>query len=323
MLRYLAYFIAIFCGLLTLILLFGPREPVEGPITFASAAVSDDPNVYLAEQEARFDDITPGVEKRVVWAGEPGARTARSIVYIHGFSATSEEIRPVTDLVADALDANIFYTRLEGHGRGSAAMEDGTVPGWINDYAEAMEIGQRIGDEVIVIATSTGGTVAVLGLFDDRIDVKPVGLAMLSPNFRVNNPAAGLLTLPLARYWVPTVAGAERSFEPSNEAHGTYWTTSYATVSLLPMAASTVAASSLPVEQATTPALFIFSREDQVVDPEATQRIVDAWGGPVDVVNPVMGPQDDPLSHVISGDIMSPGQTALTAEILIEWAESL
>lgn len=321
--RKLAYFIAFFCGAIVLLLLFGPREQVHGPITFDAAAVGADPTEYLARREARFDDITPGVEKRVVWAGAPGARTPISLVYLHGFSATSQEIQPVTDLVAEALGANIFYTRLTGHGRGFEGMDDGSVPAWVNDYAEAMAIGGRIGERVVVIGTSTGGTLGVIGLFEERVDVEPAGIALISPNFRVNNPAAGLLTLPLARYWVPTVAGAERSFEPRNDAHATYWTNAYNTTALLPMAASTVEASGQPVETTDVPALFVFSRADGVVDPDATQTIVERWGGPVEVINPVMGPGDDPLSHVIAGDIMSPGQTEATVAALVTWIEGL
>ncbi|MDD4273595.1 MAG: hypothetical protein PHG14_07705 [Desulfobacter postgatei] len=38
-------------------------------------------------------------------------------VYIHGFSATRKETAPLSDLVAKTLNANLFYTRLSGHGR--------------------------------------------------------------------------------------------------------------------------------------------------------------------------------------------------------------
>nr|WP_287339345.1 hypothetical protein [Mesorhizobium sp.] len=83
------------------------------------------------------------------------ARTPLSIVY----SASKGEVRPLPDEVADQLDANL-YTRLTGHGQGGAAMADGSVNAWINDYEEALAIGRAIGDKVIVIATSTGGSLA-------------------------------------------------------------------------------------------------------------------------------------------------------------------
>jgi len=45
----------------------------------------------------------------------------------------------------------------------------------------------------------------------------------------------------------------------------------------------------------------------------------DLWGGPVTVHNVTMGPGDDPSSHVISGDIMSPGQTETTIKGMLQW----
>ena len=102
--------------------IFGPREPASLQIDYRRIAIPDDVDAYLSTAEARFDDIVPGTHKRVSWFGIPGEKTPVAIVYIHGFSASSEELRPVPDLVAKALGANLYFTRLTGHGRGSAAM---------------------------------------------------------------------------------------------------------------------------------------------------------------------------------------------------------
>jgi len=321
--RIIAAIFIVFAVAITGLLLFGPREPVEGPITFAEANLGDDLDLYLSAREARLNDIIPGVEKRIVWAGAPGVRTTYSIVYLHGFSATSEEIRPVTDNVAEALGANLYYVRFAGHGRGSDGMLDGSVTAWVDDYAEAVAIGSRLGERVIVIGTSTGATVAALGMFDGRIEQEVAGAIFVSPNFKVANAASGLLTLPLARYWLPTVAGAERSFEPSNELHGQFWTTSYSTLALLPMAASVQAAGLLPFEQTDVPALFIFSDDDSVIDQSVTREVADAWGGPVEIYNPQMAAGDDPYNHVIAGDIQSPGQTVPVTDQMIRWIATM
>ena len=92
-------------------------------------------------------DIRPGLQKEIVWA-DPAtkAKTPLAIVYIHGFSASKGEVRPLPDKVAAALGANLFYTRLTGHGQDGAAMANGSVNAWINDYAEAIAIGRAIGD---------------------------------------------------------------------------------------------------------------------------------------------------------------------------------
>lgn len=303
--------------------LFVPREPVDTEITLDSERLGGDLDAYLATSEAQFDDITAGVEKRIIWAGSPGAQTPISIVYLHGFSATSEEIRPVPDKLAAQLGANLFYTRLKGHGRGGLAMAEPVAGDWMEDGAEALAIGRRIGKEVIVLSTSTGGTVAAVAATDPALMAQVKGIAMVSPNFRVRSPAAVILEWPLVRSWAALVAGAERSFAPENDAHGKYWTTVYPTTALIPMAALVKYARDLDYSEVTTPALFMFSDQDGVVSSETTRAISTKWGGPVQLAPRVMGEGDDPFHHVIAGDILSPGQTDDTVRVLKDWIEGL
>lgn len=315
--------------LLALIVIIGaiwflvPREPVDTEISFDASILGDDLDAYLATSEASFDDITEGVEKRIIWADEPGQSTPLSIIYLHGFSATSQEIRPVPDKLAAELGANLFYTRLAGHGRGGFAMAEPVAGDWIEDTAEALAIGRRIGDEVIVMATSTGGTVAAIAATDPALMERVKGIAMISPNFRVRSPAAVILEWPLVRSWAAIVAGAERSFAPINEDHGKYWTTIYPTTALIPMAAVVKYARDADYSEVTTPAMFMFSDEDGVVSSETTRAISTKWGGPVELAPRVMGEGDDPFHHVIAGDILSPGQTDETVQVLKAWVDGL
>ncbi|MEP3393641.1 MAG: alpha/beta hydrolase [Litoreibacter sp.] len=285
--------------------------------------LGDDLDAYLEAQEAPFDDITEGVEKRIIWAGEVGAKTPLAIVNIHGFSATSEEIRPVPDKLAEQLGANLFFTRITGHGRGSLAMAETVAGDWLEDTAEALAIGRRIGDEVLVISTSTGGTAIAIAASNPKLMKQVKGIVMVSPNFRVRSPFATLLEWPLARSWAALVAGAERSFDPENEGHAKYWTTLYPTTALIPMAALVKHARGVDYTQVTTPALFIFSDEDAVVSAETTRAISTKWGAPVQLAPRVMGEGDDPFNHVVAGDILSPGQTDETVVLIKDWAAGL
>ena len=81
--------------------------------------------------ESQIADIRPGLEKSIIWAGTPHHRTRYSLDYIHGFSASKEELRPVPDMIATSLGANIFYTRLTGHGRTADAMREASVSAWM------------------------------------------------------------------------------------------------------------------------------------------------------------------------------------------------
>lgn len=302
---------------------FAPRDTLDASLSFDSSVLPENLDDWLAQREAVFSDITPGTEKRILWAGDAGARTPLAVVYIHGFSATSQEVRPLPDLVAEGLGANLFFTRLAGHGRGGDAMATASPEDWMFDMAEALAIGARLGERVIVMGTSTGATLATVAAADPEAARSMAGVVLISPNYRLRAVAGAILDLPLARHWAPLVAGAERSFEAMNEGHARYWTTRYSTAALFPMATLMRHARGLAFDRITVPALFIQSPDDGVVDPAETARVAAAWGGPARSHAPVMGSGDDPYAHVIAGDILSPGQTAPMTALILDWARGL
>ncbi len=321
--KWLGRVLAVTALLVGLLIALGPYEPVPERVEFDAAVLADGVSPYLEGAEAQFDDIRTGVEKRVIWTGEPEQKSAISVVYIHGFSASSEEIRPVPDQVAAELGANLYFTRLSGHGRDGDAMAEPTVQDWLTDTAEALAIGRAIGDEVIVITTSTGGTFAALSAFDPVAMAQVKGLVFVSPNFGIANPLAPLLTFPAARYWIEAVGGAERSFEPQNEQHAAYWTTTYPTRAVLPMAAAVQKAAQMDYRDVEVAALFLFSPEDSVVRPDITEEVAGLWGGPMQKQFIQPGEGGDRYHHVIAGDIMSPNATAPTVAAILEWAKTL
>ena len=73
----------------------------------------------------------------------------------------------------------------------------------------------------------------------------------------------------------------------------------------------------------TVPALFYFSPDDKIVRPDRTATVAGRWGGPASVVTPVLGQADDPLAHIIAGDIVSPGQTASAVAAILAWVRAL
>ncbi|MCA8869111.1 MAG: alpha/beta fold hydrolase [Rhodobacteraceae bacterium] len=321
LLRIVRNLFLLFVVLVAAIWLFGPREPVDEAITFQDESLGDDLDAYLAAAEAEFGEIVPGTEKRIVWAGAVGQKTPLAVVYLHGWSASAEEIRPVPDRVAAALGANLYFTRLSGHGRTGEALATATAGDWINDVAEAMAIGRRLGQRVLVIGTSTGGTLAADLALRSGVNRDLAGVVLISPNFRVRDPAAILLTVPFARWFVPLLAGKTRSWHGLNQAHERYWTNSYPTVATLPMAALVRHTARLDFSRARVPALFLFTMQDPVVDHRLTRIVASQWGGEVKVVNP---PVDDAAqAHVIAGDIVSPKRTDLAVEVITDWAKGL
>lgn len=303
---------------IALLWLFGSRTPVDTRVTFDPHSLGADLDIYLAEREAAVSGIRPDLHKQIAWA-DPSrrSRTAIAIVYVHGFSASPGEVRPLPDLVASSLGANLFLTRLTGHGTTSEAMGTLTVNAMVNDLAEAIAIGERLGEKVVVIASSSGAALASWGLTRPEFDGRVAAAAFMSPNYGVLAFGSSLLTKPSARELARLFLGPTRSFEASNDLHRKLWTNAYPVEALLPMAEIVRLAVNAPVERIGTPALFLISPRDAVVDPRITRRVAGRWGAPHRLVE--IEEVEDPSSHVLAGNAMSPSTTRPIADLITEW----
>lgn len=276
---------------------------------------------HLAAAEAEVPKLRPGCAKRVVWAGEPATKTGVALFYIHGFSASPEELRPLPDLIVEGLGANVFYTRLTGHGQDGPAMAEATFDDWMRDVAEGIEIAQAIGDEIILMGCSTGCTLATLALAGG---VKARAVVHISPNFGLRSRIAQwLVDMPGSQHWGKYIAGRTRSFEAINEAHTAYWTTSYPTEAVHPMGEAVRAVRKADLQAVKTPALFAYNEADQVVHPKDIRNVMARWGGPTEEVIITPGPGDDESGHVMAGDVFSPSQTAPLARRISAWLAGL
>ncbi|MEZ5870342.1 MAG: alpha/beta fold hydrolase [Nitratireductor sp.] len=319
--RRLSIVVAI-CLIIMLSIALGPRPPIQNTITFDPASIGPDPDAYVRLSEGKISGITPGAEKEIVWA-DPAKRerTKLAFVYIHGFSATRRESSPLTEKVAQQFGANVFYTRLAGHGSSGDAMAKASMGDWVNDLAEAIAIGELIGERIVLIGVSTGGTLATWGIDNERMMAKVKAMVLISPNYELQGASLGLLNMPWGKYILPAVMGDTRSFEPSNEEHGKWWTTTYPSLAVFPMAALMQSVAGKSVKDTLVPALFILSPNDKVVKPGPTREKYAEWGGNkklLEVTN-----SDDPNQHVIAGDILSPSTTDELASQIGDWIRTL
>ncbi|MCY6380544.1 alpha/beta hydrolase [Hoeflea prorocentri] len=320
--RRLVYLILLLICAAAIIFYIGPRTAVSTQIRFDPAAIGDDVEAYLDRVEARYSDIREGLGKQIVWAyPNSRARTPVSLVYIHGFSASSGEIRPVMDIVARDLGANLYYTRLAGHGRSSDAMGEATVEAWVNDVAEAIAVGRELGEKVVLVGTSTGGTLISWAATQPGLTDDVAGIVNISPNFGVNAAGSFLLTIPWAKQVLGLVMGERRSFETVNDYHRHNWTYEYPSQALLPMAKIVRITREADLGQADIPALFIYSPDDRIVRAEETEIIAATWGADVRTV--LIEESDDKDNHVVAGDALSPSNTQRVADAIAEWIGQL
>ncbi len=316
-------YLLIIIGAIVLLFLVGPRARARGRLTYRAGAIGNDPDAVLAAREAAVPGIRDGMQKQIIWR-DPERRDKRpwAVVNIHGFSASKEELRPLPDLVAEGLDANLFFTRLAGHGRSAAAMAEPTADDWLDDMAEALEVGRLLGDRVLVIGMSTGATLAAWAALRDDMRDGMDAIVFISPNFEVRGNGTRYMTMPWARQLLRLLVGSVNPLRTGNSDFGNAWSIGYPAEAWLPMAAAVRYLQHLPMAQARQPALFIHSPADKVISVPHVRAAHREWGGTPKALIEVTD-AEDPMQHIIAGQIISPTPTERLSRQVIDWVHAL
>lgn len=272
---------------------------------------------YLDEAEGSTAyPLIPGTEKRIRWQ-QPGVATPYAIVYLHGFSASRRELSPTLELVADNIGANLFETRLAGHGRADGALVDTSAEEWLRDAAEALAIGERIGEQIILVGTSTGATLAAALLSHDG--VRSVGtVVLISPNFALQDGTSRLLTGPAGPQLAELLVGPTRTFETRNDQHAMFWSSTYPTSALVEMMRLVDYANANVPASIDADLLLLLSPDDKIVSPAASRDLFDRIDAPRKELIEVRN-SDDAMNHVLAGDILSPSTTAQVAASITDF----
>ncbi len=305
---------------LVLIIFLGPRVKVDQ--TVAPVAIPDDVGKYVRDIESRYGDITPGTEKTIVW-NNPARKdkTPISIVYIHGFSATRQEVAPLCDIVARKMGANLFYTRLRGHGRPADALKGVTVNDWLADTVEAVEVARKLGDKVVIISTSTGGTLTAWYGITRKTD-GILATVMMSPNFWPRRSEARIMTWPWGKQLARMIIGEYRSWKPQNDRHARYWSYRQPTEITVTMMGLVSMVKDLDFSRFKLPLLMILSPRDKVISyPLAKERFAQAGSQNKRLLE--LTDSVDVSQHVLAGDILSPNTTEKVAGEIVAFLRSL
>ena len=315
--------VAAFCSIALIVFfilfLLGPTAEINTQLKPMS--LPDDLDHYLKQSEAHFPDIVPGAEKTILWANATKTRTPLSIVYLHGFSATRQETAPMADQIAARLGANLFYTRLAGHGRSQTAMAEPTVNDWFNDTVEALEIGKRLGEKVIVIGTSTGGTLATW-LAEQPNTEAVAAYIFISPNYAPIEKMSEVLAWPWGEQLAALIVGPEFSWTPANEQQAKYWTHRYPSKALVPMMTLVRFVRNSKLENIHSQVLVIYSPEDKVINAQKVEQAYAQLGSPIKAIQPITH-HVNLLNHVLAGDILAPENTASVVKLVLDFVSPL
>lgn len=240
---------------------------------------------YLAAQESKHK-VKPGNEAQIIWE-DPIAPTQTEyvVVYLHGFSASKEEGNPAFHYLAKALKANLYLTRLADHGIDTIApMEHFTADRLWESGKQAYAIGKKLGKKVILMGTSTGGSLALqLAAAYPEIN----SLVLMSPNIAINDNKAWMLNDPWGLQIARKVLGSnERKVDGKSPNYKKFWYTNYRLESLVQL--EEMVESSMKKElfkKVKQPVLLLYyykneTEQDPVVRVDAMLKMFDELGTP-------------------------------------------
>lgn len=284
-----------------------PRTPKYETSLPVVPAQANELEQYISTNESKHK-IKPDNEARVIWYNDSLKQpTEYAVVYLHGFSASQEEGDPVHKDFAKKFGCNLYLARLDAHGVDTSnALASFTAEGEWNTAKEAYAIGKQLGKKVILMSTSTGGTIA-LKLCAEYPEI--AANIMLSPNIAINDSKAWMLNNPWGLQIAELITGKERVVEDTTAIYAQYWNNRYATKSLVQLEElleSTMKQSTFEKVKQPTLLLYYFKDEenqDPVVKVSAMKRMFGQLGTPENMKRSVALPNTG--NHVLGSPIKS------------------
>ncbi len=275
-------------AVLAIIYLVGPHP--ENPVfDYTINEISDgvDLDSLIQVNESKHK-IKPNNQASIVWADSSHQKTAYSIVYLHGFSASQMEGDPVHKNIAKQFHCNLYLARLAEHGIDTTDdLQNLTAENYWESAKEAYAIGKKLGDKVIIMSTSTGGTLS-LQLAAAYPEI--AGQILYSPNVEIFNPTATLLDDPWGlQIGRMVMKGNYNNINYKHPDYPKYWNTRYrleATVALQNLLEATMNQATFSKIKQPTLALYYYKDEanqDHVVKVSAIQKMINEIATPTDL----------------------------------------
>jgi esterase/lipase len=283
-----------------------PPKPVLNEVlpTVASINALD---ASIAAMEATHQ-IKPNNQAKIIWADSSKTQTEYAIVYLHGFSASQMEGDPVHQNIAKQFHCNLYLARLAEHGIDTTEdLMNLTAEKYWESAKLAYAIGKQIGKKVILMSTSTGGTLA-LQLAANYPEI--AGLILYSPNIEIFDPSAPLLNNPWGLQIGRTVLKSNYvDIKYKDSAYPKYWNKHYrieAVVALQNLLEATMTEATFKKIHQPTLALYYYKDEahqDNVVKVNAIQKMMQQIATPSNLKMEMAIPNAG--NHVLASPIVS------------------
>jgi esterase/lipase len=218
----------IIIGVLAILYFIGPNpETPEYRSELPRVPANSTELVNYIKAKESMRKIKEDNQARIIWADDSiKSKTKYSIVYLHGFSASQGEGMPVHTNIARKFGCNLYLSRLAEHGIDTTdQMVKLTPEKYWESAQEAFMIGKQLGEEVILMGTSTGGTLSLM-LASRYPGIK--ALVLMSPNIEINDPNAWLLNNPWGLQIARTVLGSDEVIPKDDRPiYRQYWNSPY------------------------------------------------------------------------------------------------
>jgi esterase/lipase len=305
--------------LLIIVYFLGPKPTAATYNTDLPSLPSEPASLdkYIGEQEALYK-IKQDNEARIIWADDSLKQaTEFAVIYIHGFTASQEEGDPVHYSFAKKFGMNLYLSRLADHGIDtSEPLLNVTAERLWSSAKFAYAVGKALGKKIILMATSTGATLA-LKLAVEFPDI--AGLILMSPNVAINDPNAWLLNNPWGLQIARLIKGKYNHARDTTELYARYWYPKYrmeSVVQLEELLESTMKESTFQKVKQPTLVLYYYKDEenqDKVVKVTAIKRMFAQLGTPSHLKKQVAIPGAG--DHVIGSYIKSKDVQGVSSEI--------
>ncbi len=255
--------------------------------------------------------LKPDNETRIIWANDSvKERTKYCVLYLHGFSASWYEGYPAHEEFAQKFGFNLYIPRLASHGiETEDPLIDMTPDRLWESAKDGLMVARTLGKKVIIMSTSTGGTLALQLAADFPEYVE--ALILYSPNIAINNPAAFLLSKPWGlQIGRKSIGGKYRITNDNFESKDCqYWNCKYrveATVYLQQLIDATMKTETF--KKVTAPVFLGYyykddKNQDQTVKVSAMLKMFDKLGTSPDLKVKVAFPEAG--NHVIACELTS------------------
>lgn len=303
--------------ILTSFYMWGPhpqKANLDASMPIIADGINMDSLVLAGEQ---LHKLKANNEAKIIWADSSHKQTDYAIVYLHGFSASQMEGAPVHEKIAKLFHCNLYLSRLAEHGIDTTEdLQNLTAENYWASAKWAYAIGKKLGKKVILMSTSTGGTLS-LALAANNPEI--AGLIMYSPNIEINNPAAFLLNDPWGLQIARFVKGGKyANIDYQNNEYPKFWNAHYrleSTIALQNLIEATMTPENFAKVHQPILALYYYKDEtnqDKVVKVSAIQKMLTQVSTPNELKKGVAIP--NAASHVLASPIVSKDIVTVEAE---------